>query len=124
MFQALDHVGQAVRILVGRNATLHQRLFEAADQFALALQCSESWPADLLQRARQIAKQLTARGRLDTTINAMDSATAGRLAEEIYELAVAIEIAKVQRISAPSPHLPTPSRGRLRRLDLGRSKSC
>jgi len=121
MFQAFDHLNRAVRILIGRNAMLNERLYEAAREFSLALQRPEQWPNDLLENARIIEKKLTARGRIDATVNGMDVSVADEIAQELYALAVAASTTQVRR--SLRRHVPfASSKGRdRRRLDINRA---
>ncbi len=118
MFQGLDHVSRAVRILVGRNAMLNQRLYEAAREFSLALQRPDQWPRDLLEKARSVENKLTARGRIDKTINAMDVSVAGEIAQEMYSLAMAVNFAHAARRKGGHVRMPTKGAEGRRRLDV------
>jgi len=119
MFQGLDRLNQAVQILVGRNATLNQRLYEAANEFSAAMSHSDQWPAKLLARAAGIAEKLTAQGEIAATINAMDIAVAGSIAEDMLSLTVAMNAADAVANRSRSMHLPPgKKRRRRRRLDL------
>ncbi|MBN1909700.1 MAG: hypothetical protein JW818_08175 [Pirellulales bacterium] len=109
MQKGFEHVFRAVRLLVGRNAKIHQRLYEATRELALALKESEQWPPDLFARAAQIHGQLTARGRADTTINDMDTAAAEQLANAILDVALAVDGLKRHRLEMSShPAVPRP----------------
>lgn len=128
MFQGLDHVSKAVQILVSRNATLNQRLYEAACEFSAAMRRPDQWPADLLERARGLQRKLTAKGRIDKTVNGMDAAAAGRIATEIFDLSVAISAAsihemrrQVSQMKSQTGRLPIAKSGRTRRLDVSRA---
>jgi hypothetical protein len=103
MFQGLDHVYQAVRVLAVRNARINQRLFEAADQFSRAMDRPDQWPGDLLGRAAAIHQKLTARGKIDTTIAGMDVSVAERLAGEMLDLAMDIRAAQNQQAELSGP---------------------
>lgn len=118
MFQGLDHVSRAVRILVGRNAMLNQRLYEAAREFSLAMQRPEQWPPALLEKARGVEKKLTAKGRIDKTINAMDASAAGEIAQEMYSLAMAVNFAHAARRKGGHVRMPSKVAERRRRLDV------
>ena len=112
MSQELDRIlHRAVRTLVRRNTTLHQRLYEAAKEFPAALRRREQWPPDLLLQAKNIEKKLTAKGRLVDTICAMDTSVAADLAEEIVNLAIQIDVANRQRLDTrghrTAPHSET-----------------
>ncbi len=123
MFQGLDHVGKAVRILASRNAMLNQRLYEAAREFSAALLRPEEWPEDLLDKAQDIHRKLTARGRIDKTIVAMDVSAAAEVAEEILDLSVAISAASIHEMKRQISQMPTRRPSRNRRLDVTRSIS-
>ncbi len=99
MLRGLEHVNRAVQILVGRNAMLNQRLYEAAREFEAALGEPGQWPAELWDRAIRIDKKLTAKGRADQTINGMDVPDAEQIAEEILDLSTAIDAVCVRRHS-------------------------
>ncbi len=118
MFQGLDHVSQAVRILVARNAMLNQRLYEAAREFSAALKRPDQWPADLLSRARRVEEKLTAKGRIDKTINGMDVLAASQIAEEIFELSIAVSAASIHEMKRQIRQLPRGKAGRSARLDM------
>ncbi len=123
MFQGLDHVGKAVRILASRNAMLNQRLYEAAREFSAALLRPEEWPEDLLDKAQDIHQKLTARGRIDQTIVGMDVSAAAEVAEEILDLSVAISAASIHEMKRQISQMPTRRPARTRRLDVTRSIS-
>ncbi len=123
MFQGLDHVGKAVRILASRNAMLNQRLYEAAREFSAALLRPEEWPEDLLDKAQDIHRKLTARGRIDQTIVGMDVSAAAEVAEEILDLSVAISAASIHEMKRQISQMPTRRPARNRRLDVTRSIS-
>lgn len=103
MFQGLDHVYQAVRVLAVRNARINQRLFEAADQFSRAMDRPDQWPGDLLGRATDIHQKLTARGKIDTTIAGMDVSVAEQLAGEMLDLAMDIRAAQNRQAELSGP---------------------
>ena len=86
MSQGFNHVNRAVQILVGRNAMLNQRLYEAAREFSAAMEDAEQWPKNLREKASRIDKQLTKKGRIAATINGMDVRDAERIAMEILEI--------------------------------------
>ncbi len=116
MSQGLDEVNRAIRILVGRNATLHQRLYEAAKVFADAAHGPYRWPKRLANQAEELSGRLTAKGNIAGTVNSMDAADAREAAEEMFELATALNV-------ATSTHVPAPLRlsvgkGTHRRLDV------
>lgn len=90
MSEGLKHVNRAVQILVGRNAMLNERLYEAAREFSAAVQDAEAWPKKLRDRAIRIDKKLSAKGRISSTINGMDVPQAEELAGEILDLSSAI----------------------------------
>ena len=95
MSQGVDRVlHKAVRTLVRRNATLHQRLYEAAKELPDALCRREKWPRDLFPRAEGIGRKLTAKGKVVDSICAMDTSVAAEVAEEIVNLAFQIDIAR------------------------------
>ena len=93
-----NHLRKALRVLVRRNATLHERLYEAAGEFAAALREQEKWPDNLVQQAGRIRKALTAKGRIVDTIGAMDASVAGDVAEELADFVMAVDAAKVRRV--------------------------
>ena len=91
MSKGLDRILHgAVRTLVCRNATLHQRLYEASKKFSAALERREQWPPDLLREAERIEAKLTAKGKMVDTICAMDMPVAAEVAEEIVQLATEV----------------------------------
>ncbi len=94
MFQGADQVGNAVQLLLARNAMLDERLYEAANEFLAALDDGDRWPVNLLEDALAIKERLTARGDLDRTIAGMDVAEAEDIAEDMLEIFVAIEVAR------------------------------
>ena len=93
-----NHLRKALRVLVRRNATLHERLYEAAGEFSAALREQEKWPDHLVQRAGQITKKLTSKGRIVDTVGAMDASVAGDVAEELADFVLAVDAAKLRRI--------------------------
>lgn len=108
MSQTLDRVfHRAVRILVCRNTTLHQRLYEASKEISAAIERPELWPQDLLPQAQSIHASLTAQGKIVDTVCDMDTPVAAEVAEDILNLAVQIAVAKRQRLDAQG-HLPVP----------------
>ncbi len=110
MSQELDRVvHKAVRTLVRRNTTLHQRLYEATKEFPAALRRREQWPPDLLSQIESIEEKLTAKGRIVDTICAMDTSAAAEVAEDIVNLAVQIDVAKSQRLDSRA-HATVPRR--------------
>ena len=90
MISGMDHVFQAVQLLVGRNAMVEERFCEAAREFVAALRQSDQWPEGLLEKALDIEKRLTAAGGIEETIRAMDPPAVEAVAEEILDLAEAI----------------------------------
>ena len=116
MSQGLDEVNRAIRILVGRNATLHQRLYEAAKVFADASHGPYQWPKRLADRADEISGRLTAKGNVAGTVNNMDTADAREVAEDMLELATALNVAASTRVPAPLK-LPA-GKGTRTRLDV------
>ncbi len=99
MSKGLDRILHgAVRTLVCRNTTLHQRLYEASKEFSAALERREQWPADLLREAERIEAKLTAEGKMEETICAMDTPVAAEVAEEIVQLATEIYAANNRRL--------------------------
>ena len=116
MFQGLDHVGKAVQILVSRNATLNQRLYEAAHEFSAAMRRPDQWPADLLEKATVIEQKLTVHGAIGNTVNGMDIATASQIAAEILDLSVAVSAASIHEMKKHISALPTRRPGRKTRL--------
>src|SRR4030042_3515791 len=112
MLRGLDHVNRSVRILVGRNATLPQRLYEAAKEFSVALPDAGQWPGDLPKMALRIDAKLTSRGSIDRTVNGMDTALAGETAEAMLELAILLSASDALRHPGGSVPLPSPRSGR------------
>jgi len=118
MFQGLDHVSRALRILVGRNAMLNQRLYEAAREFSVALERPDQWPADLLDDARSVHRELTSKGSIDATINGMDVSVAGQIAQQLCTLVLAVNSAQGVRREPGHVQLPSRKSGRKQRLDV------
>ena len=118
MFQGLDHVSNAVQILASRNAMLNQRLYEAANEFEAALNRPDQWPVDLLERARDVQRKLSAKGQIEETVNGMDVSTASQIAGELLDLSVAISAASIHEMKQQITRVPTRKRGRSRRLDI------
>ncbi len=106
MLRGLEHVNRAVQVLVGRNAKLNQRLYEAAGEFEGALREPDQWPTELFDRAVQINRKLTAKGNAARTINGMDIRDAQELAEAILDLSTAIDATCTGQpaVAAPTPH--------------------
>ena len=102
MSGGLDHINRAVQILVGRNAMLNERLYEAAREFSAGVQDTELWPKSLREKAIRIDRKLTAKGRLSSTINGMDIADAGEIAGEILEMSAQIGAAHFDKATAGS----------------------
>ena len=86
MFQGLNHLHEAVPLLVCGNVMLDGRFREAAHEFLVALKRPEQWPPDLLQHARAIEQRLTAEGTLEDTLKQIDTVTAESIAEQILDL--------------------------------------
>ena len=119
MLQGLKHVNRAARILVGRNVTLHQRLFEAANELSTAVRQRRGWPKRLSLKADGLCEKLTARGAIDKTISGMDRADARDAAEEILALAINLNAVRAVRRKSRAVHLPAAKTSQKRRLDLG-----
>ncbi len=92
-----DHLRNMLHILVRRDTTLHQRLYEATKEFSAAWLHRKEWPEDLLHRAQQISKTLTANGKPIDTIVGMDTPAAADLAQKLADFVVAIEAVKARR---------------------------
>jgi len=91
MFQGLNHLHEAVPLLVCGNAMLDGRFHEAAHEFLIALKRPDQWPPDLLQQARSIEQRLTAEGTLEATLEQFDTVTAENIAEQILDLIEAVD---------------------------------
>ncbi len=104
MLRGLEHVNQAVQILMGRNAMLNQRLYEAVGELEAALREPDQWPTELFDRAIRIDKKATAKGSAARTINGMDVPEAQHIAEEILDLSTAIDAACTgqRKMAAPT----------------------
>ena len=102
MSGGIDHISRAVRILVGRNAMLNERLYEAAREFSAGVQDTENWPTNLREKAIRIDRKLTAKGRLSSTINGMDIPDAEEIAGEILEVSAQIGAAHFGKTTAGS----------------------
>ena len=96
MFDGLHHLYEAVPPLVGGNAMLDDRFYEAAHEFLLALKHSQQWPEDLLQQACSIEERLTAEGTLEATLAEMDPVMVESISEEILDLVDAINESHVR----------------------------
>ncbi len=92
MSERLGHIQSAMRILIRRNTTLHQRLYEASEELLIAISKSDTWPPEAIAEAKRLEEALTAKGRLAETICAMDTSTAGDLAERVIELAMVLSV--------------------------------
>ncbi len=112
MTHTQKHLRNTLHALVSRNATLHQRLFEAGQELLASLREPDSWPDDLHRQARAICRKLTARGSVIDSIGAMDVPSAARVAEEIAHLIMAAEVAKNARFEAGGHHVVPPSKQR------------
>jgi len=102
MSGGFDHINRAVQILVGRNAMLNERLYEAAREFSAGVQDTEHWPTKLREKAIRIDQKLTAKGRISSTINGMNVPDAEELAEEILEMSAQIGAAHFDKATARS----------------------
>ncbi|MEE8451605.1 MAG: hypothetical protein V3R99_06805 [Thermoguttaceae bacterium] len=102
MSGGLDRINRAVRILVGRNAMLNERLYEAAREFSAGVQDAEHWPTKLREKAIRIDRKLTAKGRISATINGMDVPDAEEIAGEILEVSAQIGAAHFDKATADS----------------------
>jgi len=102
MFQGLNHLHEAVPLLVCGGAMLDGRFNEAAHEFLIALRRPEQWPPDLLQHARTIEQRLTAEGTLEATLEQFDPVTAENIAEQILDLIEAADESLAQhRVEGP-----------------------
>ncbi len=117
MFRGQSHLDKAARILVGRNATLNQRLYEAAGEFEIALKKAHHWPGKLMDQAVDIDRKLCARGKIDETINGMDVSAARGVAEEMLGLCVTLKAVSLARVKSSRVGMP-PSQRRRRRHDV------
>ncbi len=106
MFRGMNHIQEAVNILVARNTTLQQRLYEASKELAVAMRQRDHWPDNILQKARDIEKKVTARGRMGATLQGMDASEAGEVAKELAELASDVRVARAltTRTLVEKPH--------------------
>jgi len=102
MLEQLDHVHQAVQLLVGRNVRLEERFPEAAQEFVSALHRCDQWPKDVVEKARAIERKLTARGSIEATIDEMDAAAIEEIADAILDIADAIALADAEA-AEPEP---------------------
>ncbi|KKK57721.1 hypothetical protein LCGC14_3051620 [marine sediment metagenome] len=96
MFDGQHHLYEAVPSLVGGNAMVDDRFYEAAHEFLLALKYSQQWPEDLLQQARRIEERLTVEGTLEATLAEMDPLTVEGVSEEILDLVDAVDESRVR----------------------------
>ncbi len=94
MSERLSHIQSAMRVLIRRNTTLHQRLYESGKELLIALGGSDTWPPEAIAEAKRIEEALTAKGKLVDTICAMDTPVAADLAERVFELGVALTVAE------------------------------
>ena len=115
MFQGLDHVRNAVRILVSHNAMVNQRLYCAASEFSAAMQHPDEWPDDLFGRAREVHQYLTAKGSFDKTIGGMDVSEAQMTAEEIFDISMAVSAASIHEMNRQIRQVPG-RKGRMHRI--------
>lgn len=97
MFQGLNHLHEAVPLLVCGNGMLDGRFHEAAHEFLAALKRPEQWPPDLLQHARGIEQRLTAEGTLEGTLERIDTVAAESIAEQILDLIEAVDESLIRR---------------------------
>jgi hypothetical protein len=102
MSGGMEHISRAVQILVGRNAMLNERLYEAAREFSAGVRDADEWPMNLREKAIRIDRKLTAKGRLASTINGMDVPDAEKLAEEILEMSTQIGATQFDKATAGS----------------------
>lgn len=109
MSQRLEQVYRAVQLLICRDATLHQRLYEAAKEFVAAAGLLKEWPPELISQVEKIEQKLTSKGKLVDTISSLDVSSAGELAEQIVELAIAEKIIQSRRHARrDAGHQPVP----------------
>lgn len=102
MSGGFDHINRAVQILVGRNAMLNERLYEAAREFSAGVKEAEHWPMKLREKAIRIDQKLTVKGRISSTINGMDIPDAEELAGEILEMSAEIDAAHFDKATVGS----------------------
>ena len=122
MSEGLEHMWNSIRILAGRNATLNQRLYEAAKELAGALDQPEQWPSEeLLDQARTVETTLTVDGSLDRTLAGMDMCEASELARQLVDLVADMQVADTRRQAGLTIPLPSATAGQRRRLDLPRA---
>ncbi len=109
MSERLGHIQSAMRVLIRRNTTLHQRLYEAGNELLIALGRSDTWPPEAFAEAKRIEEALTAKGKLVDTVCAMDTPAAADLAERVFELGVALTVAEHLRFETGGhPGVPHP----------------
>ena len=102
MFAALDHVHNAVDLLVGQTVSLDERFCEAAAEFIAAVSRADDWPASLAEKARAIQRRLTEGGSVEVTVRDLDAATAEQIADEILDFAERLATFRVDRVD-PGP---------------------
>jgi len=102
MSGGLDHIHRAVQILVGRNAMLNERLYEAAREFSAGVRDADQWPKNLRDKAFRIDRKLTAKGRISSTINGMDITDAEQIAGEILEMSAQMDAAHLDEATVGS----------------------
>ena len=102
MFAALDHVHNAVDLLVGQTVSLDERFCEAAVEFVAAVNGCDDWPTDLKEKARGIQQRLTEGGSVEATIGEMDPSTAEQIADDILDFAEALTTFRID-LMEPKP---------------------
>jgi len=86
MYNGLEHVWQAVEILVGLDEPLKARLEKAAAEFSVALIQTDEWPEDLLPNAIALDAKLK-------NIPPMTVEMARSAAKGLVDLSVEVQIA-------------------------------
>jgi hypothetical protein len=105
MLDQFNSITQAVEILNGASGTPQERLVNGFKAFYRATIVSEDWPAHLWDMYNGICGTLLAGGTLQRTADGMDlnaaSECATQVARNMTDLAVAVELARTQRLMPP-----------------------
>ena len=111
MLDQFNRITQAAGILNGTVGTPQERLVRGFKAFYRAIIVSEDWPAHLWDQYNGICELVLAGGTLQKTADRMDLKTAGqcvrRVAMDMTDLAVAVELARMQRLMPPPVIIPS-----------------
>jgi hypothetical protein len=113
MLDQFNRITQAAEILSGTFGTPQDRLVKGFKAFYRATIVSDDWPAHLWEKYNNICETLLAGGTLQKTVDGMNPKSAGecskQVAQDMKDLAAAVELVRTQRMIPPSVIAPLPS---------------